>query len=179
MVVISPCDAIEAKKATLACAKTKQPTYLRLARENTPLMTTEDTPFEIGKANVMWKGETPTIAVIATGALVHRALLAAKSLAEKNISITVVNVSTIKPLDETTILAETKDVRGVVSVEEHQVAGGLGGALAELFARTKPTPMRFIGVQNKYGQSGTQAELIKHYGMDEAAIAAAVEELCR
>lgn len=178
MVVISPCDAIEARKATLATAVDSAPAYLRLAREKTPIITTEDALFEIGKAYVLFAAESPRFALIATGSLVYEALLAAKTLTEKGLGCVVINVPTIKPLDTETIDAVVQGLGehgGVVSIEEHQVAGGLGGALAEHFAATKPTPMRFIGVHDKFGQSGTPAELVAHYGMDAAAICAAVE----
>src|SRR5581483_7368583 len=125
MVVISPCDAIEARKATIAAAKTSSPTYIRLAREKTPVMTTEDTPFEIGKARIFFEpiAGKPDVAIIATGALVHKALVAAKDLEKEKIGSIVVNLSTIKPLDEETILRVAKAAGAIVTVEEHQIAG--------------------------------------------------------
>ena len=167
MVVVCPCDAIEAKKATIALAKSKEPAYLRLIREKTPVITTEDTPFEIGKARVFFEpvAGKPDVAIIATGALVHGALLTAKELEKEKIGAAVVNLSTIKPLDESTILRIAKEAGAIVTVEEHQVIGGMGSAVAELLAAKHPVPQEFIGVHDKFGQSGTPAELIEHYGM--------------
>lgn len=176
MIVISPCDAEEARKATVAAAKIGKPVYMRFGREKTPMMTTQETPFEIGKANVLWRGQTPKVAIIATGPLVHNALLAAKEL-ENEIQTVVLNTHTIKPLDEATILSALEGVVGVVTVEEHQVHGGLGGAIAELLAEKHPLPMSFIGVQDQFGQSGTPAELIAHYGMGVGSIVEKVRKL--
>lgn len=176
MIVISPCDAIEAKKATVAAAKTGTPVYIRLAREKTPIMTTDDTPFEIGKAYTVWKTETPKVGIIATGALLHKALQAAKEL-ESLIEVEVLNLHTIKPLDTEAILSLAKRAGKIVTVEEHQVAGGMGSAVAELLAQHFPVPMKFIGVRDEFGQSGAPEELIEHYGMGTDAIVAAVKEL--
>ncbi len=168
MIVISPCDAEEGRKATIAAAKAGKPVYMRFGRDKTPVMTTAETPFEIGKANVLWKpqqGETSLkVAIFATGPLVHNALLAAKQL-ENEIPTTVINVHTIKPLDEVAILAAVQGVAGVVTVEEHQVNGGLGSAIAEFLAKNAPKPIEFIGIQNQFGQSGEPRELIEHYKM--------------
>ena len=178
LVVLSPCDSVEAKKATLACAQTKEPTYLRLAREKTPVITTEDTPFEIGKAEVYFdSGDDVTI--VATGALLHKALSIAEKLKEEKIGIKVINLSTIKPLDEKTILESVKSSNAVVTVEEHQVAGGMGSAVAELLAKEHPVPIEFVGVDNKFGQSGTPEELIEYYGMGESSIIDAVKKVLK
>jgi transketolase len=179
MVVISPCDSIEARKATLASAKTKDPTYIRLAREKTPIITSDSTPFEIGKAQVLWQESGATIAIIATGALIHKALVAAKELGNEGIKTTVVNLSTIKPLDTATILAVAKHHRAIVTVEEHQIMGGMGSAVAELLAETNPLPMRFVGVRDLFGQSGQTEELLEHYGMGVKDIKKAVAGLSR
>jgi transketolase len=181
MVVISPCDAVEAKKATIAAAKTKEPTYIRLAREKTPVMTTEDSPFEIGKAQIVFESVTgkPDVAIIATGALLHKALKVAKELEKEKIGVTVVNLSTIKPLDEKTIIKVAEKAGAVVTVEEHQVAGGMGSAVAECLAQHIPVPIEFIGVQNKFGQSGKPEELIEHYGMGESHIKEAVKKVLK
>ncbi len=165
MTVISPCDSEEARKATIAAAKHDGPVYLRFGREKTPIMTTAETPFEIGKANVLWRGNDAKVAIFATGALVHNALLAARALEQTGTSVAVINVHTIKPIDKETILREADAARAVVTVEEHQVAGGLGSAIAELLAAEHPVPIEFIGVHDQFGQSGTPAELIEHYGM--------------
>jgi transketolase len=176
MVVISPCDAIEARKATIAAAETDTPVYIRLAREKTPVMTTDDTPFELGKAYTVWKTETPKVGIIATGALLHKALMAARELAGE-IEVEVLNLHTIKPIDEEAIINLAKRAGKIVTVEEHQVAGGMGSAVAEVLARKFPVPMKFIGVHDEFGQSGTPEELIEHYGMGTRAIVAAVKEL--
>lgn len=168
MTVISPCDAIEAKKATLAAlsGEQKTPVYIRLAREKTPIITTDDTPFEIGKAQIFYEGENPEVTIIATGALVHKALLTAKELEEDGIGSIVVNLATIKPLDEKLVTKVAKATQAVVTVEEHQIAGGMGSAIAECLAKEFPVPIEFIGVQDVFGQSGTPDELISHYAMD-------------
>jgi transketolase len=177
MVVISPCDAIEARKATILAAKNGTPVYLRLAREKTPIMTTEDTPFEIGKAQVIWESEKPQAGIIATGALLYKALVVAKELKERGIEIEVMNLASIKPLDEKSLIAFAKKNKMIVTVEEHQIRGGMGSAVAECLAQNYPVPMRFIGVRDEFGQSGTPEELIEHYGMGEKDIANAIEDL--
>lgn len=178
MVVISPCDAIEAKKATLAMAETKNPTYLRLAREKSPIITTSETPFEIGKAQIFFESEGKDIVgIIATGALLHRALKVANKLNATGQSVIVLNVHTIKPLDEEAIISLAEKTGALVTVEEHQIKGGLGGAVAELLAQKLPTPIEFVGVDDVFGQSGTPDELISHYGMDEEGIKKAVHKV--
>ena len=178
MVVIAPCDAIEAKKATLAAAKWEGPVYVRLAREATPIVTTAETPFEIGKAQLFFapkEGVKTVVGIIATGSLVHNALVAAKRLEEEGIGTKVLNLPTIKPLDEGAVLALAKEADAIVTVEEHQQKGGMGSAVAEFLSRSRPTKMAFIGVNDQFGQSGTPAELVEHYGMGVDAIVAAVK----
>ncbi len=177
MTVISPCDATEARKATIAAAKTKTPVYIRLAREKTPVITTEKTPFEIGRAEIFWDPKKPVAGIIATGALLHKALLAAKTLSEKGIDVTVMNLATIKPIDEEAVVALAKKSGKIVTVEEHQIHGGMGSAVAEVLAKNFPVPIEFVGVNDKFGQSGTPAELIEHYGMGEKDIISAVEKV--
>lgn len=177
MTVISPCDAEEARKATLAAAKLNGPVYLRLAREKTPIMTTKDTPFEIGKATVLWKADAPKAVVFGTGPLIHNALLAAQELEKAGVAVHIVNVHTVKPLDKETIVAEVRAAGAVVTVEEHQIAGGLGSAIAELLAQECPVPIEFIGVRDKFGQSGAPKELIEYYGMGVSHIVAAVQKV--
>ncbi|HEY4500574.1 MAG TPA: transketolase family protein [Candidatus Paceibacterota bacterium] len=181
MIVISPCDSIEAKKATMAVAQMKKPTYIRLTRDKTPVITTENTPFEIGKARVYFEPIVgkPDVAIIATGSLVHRALVVARELEKEKIGVTVVNLSTIKPLDEKTILEVAKSAGAMVTVEEHQIAGGMGSAVAELLASNLPIPIEFIGIHDKFGQSGTQDELIEHYGMGVSHIKSAVMKVLK
>lgn len=175
MTVIVPCDAIEAKKATVAAAGIIGPVYVRFAREKSPVFTTEETPFEVGKAQIFWESDKAQAAIIACGPLLYNALMAAKELVSEGVSTLVVNNHTVKPLDEALLLEAAKKTGAVVSVEEHQVAGGLGGALAELFAKHHPLPMEFIGVQNQFGQSGKPEELIEHYGMGVSHIKDAVK----
>jgi transketolase len=177
MTVLSPCDAEEARKATLAAAAHDGPVYIRLAREKTPCMTTHETPFEIGKAQVFWRTPESRVAIFATGPLVYQALVAAKALEEKGVGASVTNVHTVKSLDRETILREAKAAGAVVSVEEHQVAGGLGSALAELLAQEAPMPQEFIGVHDSFGQSGTPKELLAHYHLDAASIVSAAEKV--
>lgn len=181
MIVVSPCDAIEAKKATIALKDAKSPAYIRLAREKTPIMTTEDTPFEIGKGQIVFLPESglAEIGIIATGALVHKAIMTAKELEKEGRKVKVLNISTIKPLDTEAVIALAREAKKIVTVEEHQVAGGLGSAVAECLAENYPVPMRFIGVHDKFGQSGTPEELIAHYGMEVKDILKVSKELLK
>lgn len=181
MTVVSPCDHIEARKATLAAAGLGSPIYLRLAREKTPVITTDESPFEIGKANLLYGTEDvkADVGIIATGALVHKALLVAEALKKENIEVKVLNVHTIKPLDTDAVLTLAKDCGALVTVEEHQISGGLGGAVSEYLASVRPTPIEFIGVHNEFGQSGTPEELIEYYGMGESAITEAVQKVLK
>lgn len=175
MRIIYPCDAIEAKKATITAAKIKGPVYLRFARAKTPVITTEKTPFVFGRAEVFKKGSDVTI--IACGPLVYEALKAAEEL--KNISVEVINSHTVKPLDVKTILASVKKTKAVVTVEEHQVAGGLGGAVAEMLSQEYPVPIEFIGVKDRFGESGNPEELLKAFGLDSTAIIKAVKKVIK
>ncbi len=179
MDVISPCDAVEAKRATLALAKSKKPAYLRLAREKSSIVTTEETPFEIGKAQVYWLPDVglAEVGIIATGSLVHRAILAAKELEIEGIKTKVMNLSSIKPIDIEAIITLAKETKRIVTVEEHQIAGGMGSAVAEVLAQNFPVPIVFIGVQDKFGQSGTPEELIEFYKMGKSSIIEAVKKL--
>lgn len=177
LVVISPCDSVEAKKATIAAAKNNKPVYIRLGREKTPVMTTAQTPFEIGKAQVFYESTKPDVAIVATGALVHKAILVANELGKEGIGVNVVNLATIKPLDEETIIDQAKKAGAVVTVEEHQIRGGMGSAVAECLAKSHPVPIEFVGVNDKFGQSGTPDQLIEHYGMGVDAITKAVKKI--
>ncbi|HWP61513.1 MAG TPA: transketolase C-terminal domain-containing protein [Candidatus Paceibacterota bacterium] len=177
MTVVYPCDAEQGRKATLAAATQDGPFYLRFGREKTPVMTTADTPFELGKAEVFWKSDSPAAAIFSTGPLTHNALLAARELEQSGIAVSVVNFHTIKPLDRETLIAEAKKAGAVVTVEEHQIAGGFGGAVAEVLAQECPLPIEFVGVHDLFGQSGTAAELIEHYGMGVSHIVAAVKKV--
>jgi len=179
MVVLSPCDAIEARKAIVAAAKTTTPVYIRLARDKTPIITSDQTPFTIGKAEVYFqpKEGKAVVGIVATGALLHKALSAAQELESEGVAVKVVNLATIKPLDEQAIWTLAQETGAIVTVEEHQIAGGMGSAVAECLAQHAPVPVEFIGVRDQFGQSGTPAELIEHYGMGVSHIKAAVEKV--
>jgi len=163
MVVIVPGDSVEAEKATVAMADNGKPTYLRLARDNSPIMTTDKTPFEIGKAYVFSPGKDITI--VANGTMTSVALEAAEKLFHDGIDAEVVHCPTVKPLDAVTIMTSVKKTKHVITIEEAQMAGGLGGAVAELVAEHSPAPVIRMGVADAYGQSGTPEELLKHYGL--------------
>lgn len=171
MIVLNPCDAEEARKAVVAAAKTKDPTYIRFGRSNVPVFTTGETPFEIGKALTLWTSEKPQVALIGTGSMSYNALMAARSLEADGIRATVLHLGTIKPLDEDAIIAAAKAAGRVITVEEHQVAGGMGSAVAELLSKKCPTRMEMLGIQDEFGQSGEPDELIEHYGLAPAHIA--------
>lgn len=176
MTVISPCDAEEARKATIAAAAHAGPVYLRFSREKTPLITTPETPFVLGQVQIMWLPEKPRVAVFATGPLVYNVLRAVDEL-EHEIPTSVLNVHTIKPLDKKAIVEAAKTAGGVVVVEEHQVAGGLGSAIAEVLAEEWPVPMQFVGVRDQFGQSGEPKELIEHYGLGITHIKQAISRV--
>lgn len=169
MVVVAPGDSIEAEKATKAIATNDSPSYLRLAREKTPIFSTEESPFEIGKAYVLRDGHDVTL--LGTGALSYQLLVAAEALAKKGISAEVVHVPTIKPLDEETILASVRKTGRAISAEEAQAAAGFGGAIAELLSEQLPTPLKRIGMADRFGESGTPAELIEYFGFTGPKIA--------
>lgn len=179
--VISPCDAVEAKKAIIEALQDsiKTPVYLRLAREKTPIITTLDTPFKIGKAQIFFESAKPQVTLIATGALVHKALVVAKELEKKEIGSIVLNLATIKPLDVQTVVEVAHRSGAVVTIEEHQIAGGMGSAVAECLVQHTLVPVEFVGVKDLFGQSGSPAELISHYEMDEKAIMLAVEKVLK
>ncbi len=162
LVVMAPCDSIETKKATIMAAKYKGPVYLRFTREKTPVITTEKTPFKIGKSEVYRQGDD--VAIIACGPLLYEALLAAKELEKSKIEASVVNCHTIKPLDKN-IINIAKRCKAIVTVEEHQIIGGLGGSVAELLSKNYPVPIEFIGMPDCFGESGQPDELLKRYHM--------------
>ncbi len=175
MVVIAPCDSGEAEKATIQMAKDKRPNYMRLARGDTPVFTSPHTPFEIGKGQIFRTGSDVTI--IATGVMTYQALEAAKILAVKDVKAEVIHMATIKPLDEKIILESATKTRHVVTAEEAQVAGGLGGAVAELLGEKLPTSMARIGMQDQFGESGEPEELLELFGLDAKHIANVALEL--
>ncbi|MBI3983991.1 transketolase family protein [Candidatus Microgenomates bacterium] len=177
MRVVVPADAVEARKATLALASTFGPSYLRLAREKSPIITTDNTPFSLGQAAVLRIGYDLTI--VACGTMVYQALQAARLLSKKKIEAEVINCAVIKPLDTATILASIRKTRAVVTAEEHQISGGLGGALAELLSENDPVPLRRIGINDRFGESGDPEVLLKYFGLDAVAIAQVGTEIIR
>ncbi len=180
MTVIAPCDAEEARKATLASVEIKGPVYIRLTREKTPIITTKDSSFKVGKAEVMYQSEDgQDVALIACGPLLTNAIKAAKELEEEGVKVRVINNHTIKPLDEATILAGAREANAIVTIEEHNVQAGMGSAVAEFLARTYPVPMEFVGMQNTFGESGKPDELIEHFGMGVSHIIEAVKKVLK
>jgi transketolase len=175
MVVIAPCDSVEAEKATKAMAKDVQPNYLRLAREATPIMTTEDTPFDIGKAYVFREGKDVTL--ITTGTMTYCALVAADKLAGQGIYAEVVHVPTIKPLDADTIVDSVRKTGAAVTAEEAQINGGLGGAVTELLSEECPVPIKRIGMQDRFGESGEPGQLLTHFGLDAQHLVLAAQHI--
>jgi len=169
MVVIAPGDSLEAERATLAMASDQRPNYIRLAREATPIVTTDKTPFEIGKAYVYKAGKDLTI--MSTGTMTYQALAAAAKLEKDGIHAEVIHIPTIKPLDEKTIIASAKKTGKVITVEEGQIIGGLGGAIAELLSQTSPTKVIRMGMQDRFGESGKPDELLEHFGLTAKHIA--------
>lgn len=172
MVVIAPCDAIEAQKAIVAAAFNGKPTYIRFGRERSPVFTTSETPFEIGRAEIFREGKD--VSIIGCGPLLYNALVAAEELAAEGIDCEVINSHTVKPLDAKTMVASAEKTGAVVSVEEHQISGGLGSAVAEVLSRNHPVPQEFIGVQDRFGESGAPDELIEAFGMGVSSIKEAV-----
>ncbi|MCK5642539.1 MAG: transketolase family protein [Gammaproteobacteria bacterium] len=179
LVVFAPCDSVETKKATLAAAKYKGPVYLRFAREKTPVFTTKDTPFKMGRAEVFWSSPKAQVTIVAYGPLVYEALLAAEKLEKKGVGVEVINSHTIKPLDEGTILKSAKKTGAVVTVEEHQIIGGLGSAVAEVLGEACPVPMKRIGVQDRWGESGEPEELLVAFGLKSKNIVQAAREVLK
>lgn len=186
MKVFVPADMVEAKKATVAAAKIWGPVYLRFGREKTPVFTTEKTPYTPGKIEVFWGPSLhsgrllkPAALIIGCGPLLYNALLTARDLEKEKIGTVVLNCHTIKPIDEKEIVKWAKKCGAVVTVEEHQVVGGLGGAVAETLAKHYPVPMEFIGMQNVFGESGQPSELLEKYGMGVKDIIRAVKKVIR
>ena len=174
MVVIAPGDAIEAEKATQAIASNNKPSYLRLAREKTPIFSTSDSPFEIGKAYVLRQGHDVTL--LGTGTMTYQLLKAAHLLEKEGVNAEVVHVPTIKPLDEDTILRSIHKTGRVVTAEEAQIAGGFGGVIAELLSEKLPTPLLRIGIEDRFGESGTPSELLEYFGLTAEKIAPRVKQ---
>lgn len=177
MVVIAPCDSLEAERATMAMAKDSRPNYMRLAREETPIITTGQTPFEIGKSYVFKPGQD--VSIIATGTMTYHAMLAAHELQKINIAAEVINVPTIKPLDEKTILESVHRTRKVITVEEGQISGGLGGAISELLSENFPVPLRRMGMKDRFGESGKPEELLEYFGLTAKHIVTIAKDLVK
>ncbi|USN88941.1 MAG: transketolase family protein [Candidatus Nomurabacteria bacterium] len=180
MVVIAPADVHEARKATLAAAKYDGPVYFRLGRSATPVVTTPETPFEIGKAQVMYLRDAAheqTVGIVVTGSLLFNAIKAAEELNAAGIGASVLHMATIKPLDTEALLSFANEHKTLVTVEEHQITGGLGSAVAEYLSSVRPTKIARVGVKDRFGESGEPDELISHFGMDVPGIVAAAKEV--
>jgi transketolase len=175
MTVVVPCDAIEARKTTIALGTTTGPAYFRLGREKTPVMTTEETPFTIGKAQVMKEGSD--VAIIGSGPILYSGLMAAMELEKLGINVLVINNHTIKPMDVETIVWAAKLTGAVVTLEEHQVMGGAGSAVAEVLSQLCPVPIEMIGMQDSFGESGEPEQLLKKFHMDTESIKAAIKKV--
>ena len=177
MTVINPCDYNQTKAATLAIAEFEGPVYLRFGRPVVPVFTPADQKFEIGKAWMVNEGSD--VSIFATGHLVWEAILAGEKLAEEGIDVEIINIHTIKPLDEEAVLKSARKTGCVVSCEEHNRYGGLGESIAQLLATHLPTPMEFVAVDDSFGESGTPAQLMKKYGLDSSNIVEAVKKVMK
>ena len=180
MTILSPCDYLEAQRLTYLSAQLEGPTYIRLSRDKTSLITTLDTNCKIGQAETFWapeKDKKAVAAILATGPIIYKALIAAKELLKENIEVEVVNFSTIKPLDENVLIRIGENIGKVVTIEDHQKMGGFGSAVSEFYSQYLPIPMEILGVNNQFGQSGTAEELLEYYGLGAKDIIAAVKRI--
>ena len=178
MVVVSPCDYLEAKKATIAIAENGKPSYLRLARQDSPVITDENSKFEIGKAVILRESKDPQVAIIGCGPVLAEALAAADQLKDIGIEVMVINNHTIKPIDDIAITSAARLCGAIVTVEEHQIAGGLGGAVAEVVTQSHIVPMEFVGVKDSFGESAKDyKELWKKFGLTKENIMEAVKKV--
>jgi transketolase len=177
MRVIVPCDYLETKKATLASAEMPGPVYIRFGREATPIITKPEMPFELGKGYVMREGKN--VAIIACGYMVYESLAAAELLEKEGISARVINIHTVKPIDEEIIAKAAKECGAVVTAEEHQVMGGFGSAVAEVIMKKHPVPMEMVGIYDRFGESGEPAELIEKFGLKDKNVADAVRKVLK
>lgn len=177
MTVLVPCDLVETKKATIAAADYNGPVYIRYGRENIPIITEEKTEFEIGKAIKMKEGKD--VCIMACGSMVYEALMAAEILEKEGISVRVLNIHTIKPIDKKAIIESAKDCGAIVTAEEHQIFGGFGSAVAEVVVTNCPVPMEFVGVNDTFGESGKPADLIIKYGLKDVNIVEAVKKVLK
>jgi len=176
MVVIAPSDSVEAEKATLAIAQTKNPTYLRLSRADSPIFTTKQTPFEIGKAYIYNDGTD--LAIMSTGTMTYQALVAAKILEKQDIKALVLHVPTIKPLDEKKVVEVARKCGRVITIEEAQIAGGFGSAITETLSQYLPVPTLRLGIQDRFGESGEPNELLEHFGLMGGSVAKTAKQWC-
>ncbi len=177
MTVISPADYQETLKATIASAEINGPVVIRFGREKVPSITTSETPFQIGKAEIYRDGTD--VSIIACGVMVYEALVAAQKLADEGISAQVINSHTIKPIDKDTIISAAAKTGAVVTAEEHQIMGGFGSAVSEVLSLNCPVPMRMVGIKDSFGQSGSPSELMNAYGLTDAAIVEAVKDVLK
>lgn len=183
LTVMAPCDFLETKRATIAAVDIAGPVYFRFSREKTPVFTTKKTPFHVGRAEIFRHALGVTnmrsVTIVGCGPLVYKALVAAEELQKKGIDVEVINCHTLKPLDKKTLVASARKTGAVVTVEEHQIIGGLAGAVAEALAQHCPVPMEFVGMPDSFGESGQPEELLEKYGMGVKDIIAAVERVLR
>lgn len=177
LIVIAPCDYIETRKATLAAARIKGAVYLRFSREKTPIITTEETPFEIGKAEIFRDGKD--VSIITCGPLVYEALKAAEELSKNGIEAEIINNHTIKPMDKKTIIEAAKKTGAIVTLEEHQIMGGMGSAVCEILSQEYPVPIEMIGIRDRFGESGEPQELLKAFGLTAENIIEAVKKIIK
>ncbi len=171
MQVLNPCDAEEARKATRAAIASGKPAYIRFGRANVPTFTTLETPFTIGKGIILYESEAPALALLSTGSLAFEVLKTAEMLSKEGVAVTVAHFGTVKPLDTALILSLAKKAKRVMTVEEHQIAGGFGSAVAEVLSEHFPVPLKRLGIVDEFGQSGEPSELLAHYGLSAEKIA--------
>jgi transketolase len=177
MSVVAPCDSIEAAKATVAIAQYEGPAYIRLAREKTPIVTTDETPFQFGKAQIFREGSDLTM--VACGTMVFHCMIAAEKLAAQGVETEVINCLVIKPLDTATILVSARKTGAILTAEEGQVAAGLGGAMAEVLGENHPVPLARVGMLDRFGESGDPPELMEYFGLTAAGIMKQAMELIK
>ncbi|MEW6227964.1 MAG: transketolase C-terminal domain-containing protein [Bacillota bacterium] len=177
MTVVAPADAVETRKAVFAVARYDGPVYLRLSRAEIPIVTAEDTPFELGKATLMKAGGDVTI--ISTGTMLAAALDAAEALGRDGIGARVLNMHTVKPLDEEAVISAARETGGIVTVEEHNILGGLGGAVAEVLAKMHPAPMEMVGIEDTFAESGEYSDLLEKYRLTAADVCDKVKKVVR
>jgi len=179
MIVIAPCDSIEAKKATIALSQINKPGYLRLQRSNLKTITTNDTPFEIGKANILYQQDNTDVTIITYGNPIYSAIEVATDLEKEKIFCTVINNHTIKPLDRETIIYYAKQSKAFVVIEDHQKIGGLGSVIAQLISETYPIPIEFVAVNDLFGETGNTEELYKKHHLDNQSIKNAIRKVLK